>query len=136
MKHFEPQTSGYTPVQARSERGQRAYLSGKAAEDAIERAYLAKGAVLAARRWRGRGGEIDLIFLDGDVIVFVEVKKARSFEAALHALTEAQMYRIHAAASEYLGQTPNGQLSEVRFDLALVRESGETRITENAFGHF
>lgn len=125
-----------TPLEARSARGKRAYLSGKAAEDVVERAYIANGSVLAARRWRGQGGEIDLIFIENDVIVFVEVKKARSFEAAVQSLTEAQMCRIHAAASEYLGTTLMGQLSDVRFDLALLNDMGETRIMQNAFGHF
>ena len=89
-----------------------------------------------ARRWRGQGGEIDLIYSEGDVIVFCEVKAARSFDAALGSLSEAQMLRIHAAASEYLGTTPMGQLSDVRFDLALVDGQGQVQVMENAFGHF
>jgi putative endonuclease len=123
-------------LEDRKARGKRAYLSGRAAEESVERAYAERGSVLSERRWRGRGGEIDLIFVENDVIIFVEVKKARSFEAAVHSLTEAQMHRIHNAASEYLGCTPMGQLSTVRFDLALVNGMGETRVIENAFGHF
>lgn len=136
MTGYSDPVAGDMVLQARQQRGQRAYCSGKAAEDTVERDYEARGAVLAARRWRRGGGEIDLIFLHNDVVVFVEVKKARSFEAALASLTEAQMIRIHAAASEYLGHTPKGQLSEVRFDLALVNDTGQLRVTENAFGHF
>lgn len=120
----------------RPERGQRAYLSGLSAEAAVARLLERRGHVLIAQRWRGRGGEIDQIYRDGNVHVFVEVKKARSFDAALRSLREAQMLRIHAAASEYLGTTPDGQLSEVRFDLALVDQTGQIRIIENAFGHF
>ncbi|MFK7940197.1 MAG: YraN family protein [Roseovarius sp.] len=136
MTHYDPSSSSDTPITARKLRGKRAFLAGMAAEDVVERHYTKCGAVQTARRWRGKGGEIDLIYTENDVIVFVEVKKARSFDAAVHHLTEAQMYRIHAAASEYLGHTEKGQLSEVRFDLALVNETGEVRITQNAFGHF
>ncbi len=32
------------------------------------------GGGVPARRWRGGGAEIDLIFRDGDICVFVEVK--------------------------------------------------------------
>lgn len=116
--------------------GQRSYLSGLSAETGVARLMQRRGHVLVAERWRGRGGEIDQIYRAGNVHVFVEVKKARSFDAALRSLREAQMLRIHAAASEYLENTPDGQLSEVRFDLALVDQTGRIKILENAFSHF
>jgi putative endonuclease len=45
------------------------------------------------------------------------------------------MKRIYQSAEEFLGQQPNGSLTEVRFDVALVDGCGDTRIIENAFGH-
>ncbi|QGX97318.1 hypothetical protein EI983_03100 [Roseovarius faecimaris] len=136
MQHFNPHSAFACPVEPRRLRGKSNYLSGLAAESAVRRRYETTGAVLAAERWRGQGGEIDLIFLEGDVIVFVEVKKGPSFEWALTRLSEAQMMRIHRSAAEFLGTTPRGQLSEVRFDLALVDQSGAVQVMENAFGHF
>lgn len=136
MQHFDPSQAQFDPVQPRRQRGRRNHLSGLAAEETVLRHFEAGGSVPAARRWRGQGGEIDLIFHEGEVIVFVEVKKGPSFEAALTRLSEAQMTRIHAAAAEYLGTMPHGQLSEVRFDLALVDRSGAVQVMENAFGHF
>ena len=120
----------------KTERGLRSHLSGEAAEAAVKRAYLDRGAQVLEMRWRGQGGEIDLIFADQGVIVFCEVKKAGSFEEAAARLRPALMRRIHAAASEYLARLPNGQLTELRFDLAMVDGRGEVRIAENAFGHF
>jgi len=120
----------------RRDRGQRAYLSGLSAESSVARHLERAGLMPVAERWQGKGGEIDLILRDGPVYVFCEVKKARSFDVALNSLREAQMLRIHAAASEFLEHTPMGQLSEVRFDLALVNETGEIRILQNAFSHF
>lgn len=117
------------------ERGRQAWFSGRSAERSVARHLAGLGYVLLAERWRGQGGEIDLVLRQGETFVFVEVKKARSFDKALCSLREAQMLRIHAAASEYLGQTARGQLSEVRFDLALVNETGRIRVIENAFGH-
>ncbi len=121
---------------AQSVAGLRAYLSGEAAEQAVVRAYEDRNADVLERRWRGEGGEIDLIVREGDTVVFVEVKKARSFDQAISRLRPKQMMRIHAAASEYLAFVPEGQLSPVRFDLAAVDGGGQIRIIENAFGHF
>lgn len=120
----------------RAARGRGAYFAGRAAERSVARHLIRQGLVLLAERWRGMAGEIDLILLDGDVHVFVEVKQARSVAQARHSLRETQVQRIHLAASEYLGQRPLGQLSETRFDLALVDGTGQIEIVKNAFGHF
>lgn len=125
-----------TQATPRRDRGLRAYLSGCAAEDAALRAYEARGAQLLERRWRGAGGEIDLILCEPKTYVFCEVKKAVSFDRALERIRQAQVQRIFTAASEYLGHTPEGQLASVRFDLVLVNGMGDLRLMENAFGHF
>ena len=125
-----------TPVLDRQRRGRLAYLSGVCAEEQVAAQYAALGARVLETRWRGRVGEIDLILTDDEVIVFVEVKKSHTVEAAMARLGPAQMQRIHGTASEYLEFVPNGQLSEVRFDLALVDATGQIKIMQDAFGHF
>ncbi|HGG05066.1 MAG TPA: hypothetical protein ENK28_06370 [Aliiroseovarius sp.] len=114
--------------------GYRNTLSGQAAEDSVARRYQARGKPIAARRWRGSRGEIDLVAQDGDGFVFIEVKKARDFARAATRLTRAQMRRIYGAASEYLAGAPKGQLTPVRFDVALVNSAGQIEVIENAFG--
>ncbi len=120
----------------RQVRGRAAYYAGQAAERSAALLYERRGALIEQVRWRGQGGEIDLILREGEVFVFVEVKKARAISDAVLRLSPAQMRRIHAAASEYLSAAPLGQLSEVRFDLAAVDQAGQIEIFENAFGHF
>jgi putative endonuclease len=120
--------------QGRRSRGQIAYLSGLAAEDSVERLYAGCGMTLLARRWRGSRAEIDLILREGDVFVFVEVKKSRSFETACMALGLAQRRRILQAAGEFLGSIGLGQMTEMRFDLAMVNAQGAVDVLENAFG--
>lgn len=117
----------------RRRRGRRAQLSGQAAEDSVERHYTRDGHALAARRWRGQSGEIDLVMQQGDGLVFVEVKQARSFAEAADRLTRRQIERIVAAASEFLAAMPLGQLTPVRFDLALVDGTGRVELREGAF---
>lgn len=123
-------------VQARRDRGRRADLSGRSAEDAVIRVYAAQGARLLERRWRGQSGEIDLILRAAESYVVCEVKHAATFDLAMQRLSAGQMQRIQSAASEFLGQTAEGQLAPVRFDLGIVDGSGAVRLLENAFGHF
>ena len=125
-----------SPGDARRDRGRAAWFAGAAAEKTVAMLYDRRGADLLETRWRGRGGEIDLILRDGSELVFCEVKAARTPDDAIMRLRPAQMRRIHAAASEYLGLVPEGQLAQVRFDLAVVDGAGRADIIENAFGHF
>lgn len=121
---------------ARRDRGRRAYLSGLGAERRVAQVYDGRGADLLETRWRGEAGEVDLIFLHEGVYIFCEVKTALSFDAAAQRLGQRQMQRIHLAAAEYLAFTPQGQLSDVRFDLAVVDGQGRVEIREGAFSHF
>ncbi|WP_245964055.1 YraN family protein [Roseovarius spongiae] len=136
MVLLDPVDGRRAPPVARRARGRRAYNSGLAAEERAVALYTAAGLRLLERRWRGASGEIDLILADGDEIVFAEVKQARTHDAAIASLRPEQMRRIHAAGSEYLERCPNGQLSEVRFDLAVVDGAGRCDIMEGAFSHF
>lgn len=131
-----PKHNDTAAKRSRQDAGRRAEMSGQSAEMRVAQAYQRLGYDLIARRWRGTGGEIDLIFGRNDMRIFTEVKKARSADAAIRALLPAQMQRIHMAASEYLADTPMGQLTEVRFDLGIMDGTGRVQIIENAFGHF
>lgn len=109
------------------------YHAGLAAEAIVENEYARRGRGIAGRRWRGRGGEIDLIVRDGTGLVFVEVKKSRTHDQALRRVSRKQMDRLCAAASEFVSHEPNGQLTDMRFDVATVDAAGTVRIIENAF---
>jgi putative endonuclease len=104
-----------------------------AAESAVARHYARTGRPVAATRWRGEGGEIDLIARDGAEVIFIEVKQAQTHAWAAERVTARQMQRIMAAASEFLAGEPLGQGTAMRFDVALVDGRGEVAIVENAF---
>jgi len=114
------------------ERGGVAYLAGLSAEDSIARHYERRGHPVTGRRWRGKGGEIDLIARDGEGLIFVEVKKSRDFARAAESLGARQIRRLLCAAEEYLGTQPLGALTRMRFDVALVNGAGEVQVIENA----
>ncbi len=115
--------------------GALAYHAGRAAELLVTQDYERRGCVVAQERWRGKRGEIDLILRNGTALIFVEVKKSQSFDRAADHLTRRQMQRIYRSAEEFLADEPNGTLTDVRFDVALVDQKGDLRILENAFGH-
>lgn len=119
---------------ARQTRGSTGYHAGISAENSVARDYERRGYPVAHQRWRGQGGEIDLIVRDGDGLIFIEVKKSRDFDRAAQRLSGRQMIRLQQAAGEYLGTQPGGALTDVRFDAALVNARGEIRVIENAFG--
>lgn len=123
-----------TAAAQRAERGGLAWRSGVLAEEAVARHYEDRGAIVAARRWRSPWGEVDLILRDGATVVVVEVKKARSLDAAAHRLGRRQMDRLCAAAQAFCAGEPRGALTDLRFDLALVDRMGRVRVIENAFG--
>jgi putative endonuclease len=113
--------------------GSTRYHAGRIAEDLVAQDYTRRNHGIAARRWRGRSGEIDLIVREGETLVFVEVKKSRSFARAATRLGRRQMDRICASAREFLAGEPKGQLTDVRFDLAVVDAIGAVKVIENAF---
>jgi putative endonuclease len=123
----------YSP-EARRLRGVAAFVTGFSAEEGVARHYEARGARIAARRWRSPHGEIDLIVREGEAVVVVEVKKARSIDEAAHRLGRRQMDRLCAAAQAFCESEPRGSLTELRFDLAMVDGLGRVRVIENAFG--
>lgn len=120
-------------VGCRQNTGKVAYHAGLAAEDQVARLYSQSGRQIAARRWRGSAGEIDLIARDGAEVIFIEVKKSRTHARAAEHLTSRQIARIYDTAAEFLGGEPRGQATDVRFDVALVDQYGRIEVRENVF---
>ncbi|MDO9641428.1 MAG: YraN family protein [Pseudotabrizicola sp.] len=113
--------------------GRTSYYAGVSAEDQVAQFYDRSGRQVVARRWRGPGGEIDLIARDGTEVIFIEVKQARSHAIAAERVTPRQMARIYASAECFIGKEPAGSLTPVRFDVALVDGTGRIKVLENAF---
>ena len=80
----------------------------------------------------GAAGEIDLIFADDNVLIFIEVKKNRSHDAAWRNLSHTQQKLIYRPATEYLVDTVRSLATNMRFDVALADRQGNIRMMENA----
>ncbi|SFG15444.1 putative endonuclease [Roseobacter denitrificans OCh 114] len=117
---------------ARVHAGRMAYHAGLSAEASVIREYESHGYVFEAQRWRGQVGEIDLVLRKSGLVVFVEVKKSKSFERAALRISPTQKRRIFATGEEFVAQEPQGLLTDMRFDVALVDAAGAVQILENA----
>ena len=117
---------------SRSERGRTGYHAGIEAERSVARDYLRRGYHFAAHRFRGKGGEIDLVLRSDKQVIFVEVKQSRSHGWAAERLLPCQIARLLEAASEFVAGEPEGQNTNMRFDVALVDGTGRVEIIENA----
>ena len=115
--------------------GALGYHAGLAAEHNIAALYIQRVHRLQAECWRCAEGEIDLIFASQNPIelVFVEVKKSHSIARAATQLRPAQMRRIYRAAQLSVADQPQGQLTPMPFDAALVDAIGAVPIVGNAF---
>ena len=122
------------PDPTRVQRGRVAHSAGTMGESSAARVYADRGYALVAERWRGKGGEIDLILFKDDEYVFVEVKKAKFHDWAAERIGHRQVMRICNAALEFCGRLSTGLLTAMRFDAALVDQYGRVEIRENAFG--
>ena len=104
---------------------------GKRAESLIAARLTRLGWRIVARNVRTRSGELDLIGLDGDTLVFVEVKAARAGRGAgperpAHAVGPRKQLRIRRLAREWLaeGRGPSG-VAGYRFDVVGVSFRGD-----------
>jgi uncharacterized protein (TIGR00252 family) len=109
---------------------------GQRAEDLAAEYLQARGYAVLHRRYRGAGGEIDLVARQGDCLVFVEVKSSwgRTLGRPEDRVSAAKRQHLTRAASRYL-QAQGAGLT-CRFDVVVV-EAGAAgpRIThlDNAF---
>lgn len=105
---------------------------GRQGEDAAVELLRKAGYAVLGRNIRLPGGEIDVVCLDGDVVVFVEVK-SRSNEAygtALGAVDARKRARLRSLAADYL--QINGPGRRARFDV-VTWERGSLRLHKGAF---
>ena len=109
---------------------------GDAAEQRARRWLEGKGLRFIAANVRGRGGEIDLIMKEGQVIVFVEVRFRQSsrFGGAAASVTLAKQHKLLQTAHLWLARH-NGSFDTVdcRFDVVAFTGNAIDWL-KNAFG--
>ena len=98
---------------------------GKLGEESVCRYLVEHGYSIAARNYRIRGGEIDIIACNGDYIAFVEVKtrKKDSLVSGFEAVSKRKQSLIIRTAADYCIKHPT--VLQPRFDVAeVIAENG------------
>jgi putative endonuclease len=96
---------------------------GAAAEQLAAEYLQARGGVVLARNLRCRGGELDLVCLDGAVLAVVEVRQRgrADFGGASGSVTPRKQRKIIRAARFFLQRQPAWRLCAMRFDVIALQ---------------
>jgi putative endonuclease len=110
---------------------------GKIGEDLACAELERRGYVVLERRYRRRGGELDIIARDGCTVVFVEVKarEGHDFGQATEAVTALKRRRITQLALDYLARHRLTERS-CRFDVVSIHIENDLptiELFQNAF---
>jgi len=99
--------------------------TGKLGEEKVCEYLTQLGYTIAARNFRIKGGEIDIIAEDGTYLAFVEVKsrKPDSLVTGFEAVNKRKRGLIIKTAAEYCLRHPN--MLQPRFDIAQVVIGGD-----------
>lgn len=96
---------------------------GSSNEDLAARFLLSLGFTILTRRYRCRGGELDIVALEGETLVFVEVKARSGGFPAEQAVTSLKRERVLRASRYYLEEY-EGPDREVRYDIVAIDAGG------------
>jgi putative endonuclease len=112
-------------------------VTGRDGEDAALAAYTGRGYRLITRNWRCRIGELDLVLVRGDTLVFCEVKTRRGvrFGGGYEAVTGRKRAKVRTVAEAFL-QASGARPRSIRFDVASVAlgpAGAEVELFEDAF---
>jgi putative endonuclease len=97
---------------------------GRYGEDLAASHLSAAGLQIIGRNWRCSAGELDIIALDGEVLVFVEVKTRSSvaFGSPAEGVGRAKAARLRQLAVRWLqeNQDTSTYWPQLRFDVVAV----------------
>jgi putative endonuclease len=96
---------------------------GAASEELAAEYLKAQGLTLIGRNLRCKSGELDLLCLDGPVLVIVEVRQRSrmDFGGALASVSARKQRKIARAARFFLQRQPQWRDYPLRFDVLAVQ---------------
>lgn len=97
------------------------HIRGKVGEDYTADYLINKGYRIIARNFRRKGGELDIVALDGKMLAVVEVKarKFGSLTDGMDAITYQKRRSIIRTAQRFIDEA-DVDFDEMRFDVAEV----------------
>jgi putative endonuclease len=111
--------------------------AGDAAEAHAQAFLEQRGLRLLERNWACRSGELDLVMLDGDTVVFVEVRYRRhaGWGGALASVDARKQQKLIRAAQLFLQKEGRWAKHPCRFDVVALgaHDADESDWIRNAF---
>lgn len=117
----------------RSARARQSVSTGASAEWLAIALLTLKGYRILARRFGGKGGEIDLIARRGACIAFVEVKARAAMDDALLAITPDKIRLMTRRISDWRSRNAWASGHVLRADAVFVGQGRWPRHVENVF---
>jgi putative endonuclease len=112
--------------------------TGELGEEVVAQWLLTRGGKILQRRWRWKRGEIDLIAIESNTLLFIEVKtrNRRNWdEDGLLAINPQKQARIIQTAQLFLLKHPHLAEYSCRFDAAIVRHQPLDRSIDCTYLH-
>lgn len=112
--------------------------TGAQAEVRAENYLVEQGLVKRAKNYRCKLGEIDLIMMHNDTLVFIEVRlrNHRQFANAAESVTISKQQKIIKTAQYYLQEHQLTDKVNCRFDVIAFSDKGDPDWIKNAFSVF
>ena len=103
---------------------------GRAGEEAAASHLEEKGMRILRRNFRSRTGEVDIIALDGETIVFAEVKTWSHYgiEALEQSLDAKKRHKIIETAKYFLAVNREYKYMAIRFDVIFISSEQITHL--------
>jgi putative endonuclease len=117
---------------------ERTRLLGEAGERIASKYLQDKGFEILERNVRRPEGEIDLVAIDGDTLVFIEVKlrTSRKMGAAVQQISEAKAARLTRLAEGYQAEhpelPPDLRIDIIAIELTVGGDVGQLNHIRNA----
>jgi putative endonuclease len=110
---------------------------GKKGEDRAVQALEAAGMSIIARNFRSQRGEIDIIALDGEILVFIEVKAWTAFgiENLSYSINPKKQGKIIETAKYFLSIYRQYYGRAIRFDVVFVGKEAVTHLASAFMEH-
>ena len=103
---------------------------GRAGEAAAVFLLKEKGMQILAKNFRSRRGEVDIIALDGETIVFAEVKSWSTYgiDALEQAINAKKQRKIIETSKYFLSLHREYRYMAIRFDVIFISPGGITHL--------
>jgi putative endonuclease len=109
------------------------YLYGLNAEQHTIKYLTGLGWQIIAHRYKTRYGETDIIALDGEVLVFIEVKARKQVNENYALVGPRQIQRNCQAASHFIAQHREYENYKMRFDFLSICDGQIISHLQNAW---